>query len=619
MYRDIYFSVNTKYALRPISSKLANNNSYIYKPNRKLLPLSYINGDMIQAFKKVFQQNGEYDAAFLYVKLQNDIYNAFQQWYAEEGIRPPYPHEKIKISWIDGDNIVCHRAFKYLLYPSLLIRHIDTCKRYFNITQNSDIESIFINLSANALNAMRVNDAWLLESDNPKDAQSAIRWTIRHAFDINVYYRGDSVGSSGVTDPDISLEKLISVIGVESVKSFRAMLIKNSTRFSKTPEDIAEVVIRQMLIDNRYYNISCHLKIKDLRGIIKEFNLRWFNNTDVEVCEFDGLSRRLTEILIGKPKKIFSEDTLKRHFALIQKFKADDFSYERFFAKITALADSGEDLIERFAIQSFISIGKLLTQHRPVHYKRSRLLGITGEISGIYELLYRHDTSLANVRIGKVKAINKLIRKNHTDIIVKEFDAVSDNTVFEFKFHLTLKELYEQVVGLKKAKMPHFKVLTMPEFLHIKNLVYFGENEGGNVMKAVLDYVQKHALFNRVTMSWSGGISVKFDIESFRDFILDKQTLKYAANENRLMPAKDFFNAEKIRNADEFLSKKISQIQRDEHFDVIIGISNPGREDMERAKSMIDNPNYIRCSDILSYEKPVKLLWINETIIHRAA
>jgi hypothetical protein len=35
----------------------------------------------------------------------------------------------------------------------------------------------------------------------------------------------------------------------------------------------------------------------------------------------------------------------------------------------------------------------------------------------------------------------------------------------------------------------HFKVLSLPEFSYIRNLVYFGENKGGNVMEAVLDFV----------------------------------------------------------------------------------------------------------------------------------
>ena len=64
---------------------------------------------------------------------------------------------------------------------------------------------------------------------------------------------------------------------------------------------------------------------------------------------------------------------------------------------------------------------------------------------------------------------------------------------FEFKFHLSLRKLYQQVIGGNRLRyrktLSHLQALTRSEKLkHIKNLVYFGENDNGFVVKALIKF-----------------------------------------------------------------------------------------------------------------------------------
>jgi hypothetical protein len=280
-----------------------------------------------------------------------------------------------------------------------------------------------------------------------------------------------------------------------------------------------------------------------------------------------------------------THDQIQAYIQAIKQFKAHDFRYEVLFKKTQALLNSGDPMVVEFARKSFIAIGRPLVEKKKG--MQSKILGITGEVSGVYELVDKQDTCLTNIRIGDVKAINLIVKEKNTQTIIKEFDAASANSVFEFKFHLTLRKLYSQVIGLSRARISHLKVLSLPEFSHIRNLVYFGENEGGNTMKAALDFVEKHKLFDSITLNPTGSLSVKLNLDDFYKFIFDDKTLEYAGIERSSRIKEGFLDSKQAKNARTVLLDKISQIPKGEHFDVILGISNPAPEDLVRAKRLV--------------------------------
>ena len=121
---------------------------------------------------------------------------------------------------------------------------------------------------------------------------------------------------------------------------------------------------------------------------------------------------------------------------------------------------------------------------------KSEVLGISGEISGIYEVKIRRGTELNSIKFGDIEGMNVIV---HMKDRLKEFDAVSSNTVFEFKFHLSLYKLYQQVIGgVTESKMPHLMVLLDERFKDIRNLVYFGENDDGGVAPAIRRYLENN-------------------------------------------------------------------------------------------------------------------------------
>jgi hypothetical protein len=294
----------------------------------------------------------------------------------------------------------------------------------------------------------------------------------------------------------------------------------------------------------------------------------------------------LIAALLSRGEADLCLDKIEEYIDMIKKFAARGFSHEVFFKKTLALLNSDKPFVREFAAKAFTIAGELLTRSKKPPNAASVVLGIAGEISGVYELAHRPDTSLKNVRIGNIKAVNEVITDGDSLITIKEFDALSENTVFEFKFHLRLSKLYEQVIGFRKTRISHFKVLSLPEFSYIRNLVYFGENEGGNTMKAVLDFTERHLLSDRITISPAGSISVKFDIREFQEFIFDKNTLEYACRERRARFKGGFLDSRQAENARNILLGKIAQIPEGEHLDVIIGISNPAPEDLAWARQI---------------------------------
>jgi hypothetical protein len=98
---------------------------------------------------------------------------------------------------------------------------------------------------------------------------------------------------------------------------------------------------------------------------------------------------------------------------------------------------------------------------------------------------------------------------------------------------------------------------------------------------------EKRSLPSRITVSSKGSLSVKFDIGEFHEFIFDKTTLEYARREKPARFRGDFFNSSQAKNARAVLLDKISQIPKGEHFDVIIGVSNPDPVDLTQARRIV--------------------------------
>ncbi|MEW6076174.1 MAG: PHP domain-containing protein, partial [Candidatus Omnitrophota bacterium] len=172
----------------------------------------------------------------------------------------------------------------------------------------------------------------------------------------------------------------------------------------------------------------------------------------------------------------------------------------------------------------------------------------------------------------------------------KEFDAVSSNTVFEFKFHLTLQKLYQQVIGIHAFQMPHLKVLLdYPEFAGVMNLVYFGEIDEGNVIKALNDFIRIHPeIIPCITVTEKGGISIKLSLPEVKEFLSSESTAALAREEEqryrvRFIPA-DFPRARRYMR--QLIDDKIRQL-KGEKFDVIIAVSNTVPEQLRELKRII--------------------------------
>ena len=218
------------------------------------------------------------------------------------------------------------------------------------------------------------------------------------------------------------------------------------------------------------------------------------------------------------------------------------------------------------------------------------VLGTAGEISGIYETIFRRNTTLAGIKLGRFANI-QLAVLDQEDLPVKIFDAVSVDeagsvvTVFEFKFTLTLRKLYQQVIGMDSAKHPHLAVLRKhPEFSHVRNLVYFGEIADEHLTEAIdCHLVNRPGLAARVRIA-GGGFSIKMSLPEVSEFLCDPGTVALAQSLGRPFISSDPSSPaykgriSRIRNAIAE-SVRILQANGSKKFDVIIAVSNaPGTE-----------------------------------------
>jgi poly-beta-hydroxyalkanoate depolymerase len=279
-------------------------------------------------------------------------------------------------------------------------------------------------------------------------------------------------------------------------------------------------------------------------------------------------------------------------YLTISKFSHPNFSYDKLRSKSQALLayeGKNREIVRKFVLNAL--------QDMAIAVERGRsgagdILGLAGEISGLYEVLIKRGTCLNHINLGRLNAVRHIfIDKNG---MAKEFDAVSSNSIFEFKFTLSLKKLYQQVIGIDSAKSnPHLEILIKNrEFDGIRNIVYFGENDGGFVIKAIVEFLEKNPqIIRRVKISTTrnGGISVKFDLKDMKKFLLDEATISFAETEDSNKWKRAFFvlRQDKYRREiEQLIDAKLAQLKAGEHFDVIIGVSRTGDKELQRMRKL---------------------------------
>ncbi|HBG60449.1 MAG TPA: hypothetical protein DDX37_01200, partial [Candidatus Omnitrophica bacterium] len=296
----------------------------------------------------------------------------------------------------------------------------------------------------------------------------------------------------------------------------------------------------------------------------------------------------------------FTEENWKRierALSKISEFRQRGFDYRRLWLKARALLlykGEGNEFIRNSVLEYIFRMAKFVQEGAR---KNGSVLGLAGEISGLYEIIIKRNTTMKEIKLGTLESVNEVVDDGSGG--VKEFDAVSSNTVFEFKFHLSLNKLYQQVIGVDSIRLPHLKVLTdNPKFQHIRNIVYFGESDNGNVIKAVQLFIENRPeLHSRVFVSGTNGISIRLTLEETRDFLMAATTIALLRQEEnghrgRYLPG-DF----EINNAVmmSLIDKKIEQLAGAK-FDVIISVSNVNPARVEKIRKIVGTKRIVGMS-----------------------
>jgi hypothetical protein len=272
----------------------------------------------------------------------------------------------------------------------------------------------------------------------------------------------------------------------------------------------------------------------------------------------------------------------------LRDFQARQFSFERLCDKIGALLrqdGDSEPMMRVIHFWIYYAVLDLTGRGEPVD---GDVLGTAGEISGIYETIFRRNTTLAGIKLGRFANI-QLAVFDKEDLPVKVFDAVSVDqakeivTVFEFKFTLTLRKLYQQVIGIDSAKNPHLAVLrTHKEFRHVRNLVYFGEVGDEHLTEAIHHYLlSKPSLVQRVRTT-DRGFAAKMSLAEVQEFLCDPETVSLAQQLGKPFLCPDISSEEykeRIARIETTIGQSLRHLhsQGNAKFDVIIAVSNaPG-------------------------------------------
>ncbi|MCX5706674.1 MAG: hypothetical protein NTW13_03290, partial [Candidatus Omnitrophica bacterium] len=313
--------------------------------------------------------------------------------------------------------------------------------------------------------------------------------------------------------------------------------------------------------------------------------LRDASNWQVNTFANEHIQGRCVSLIADAQKlKYRAEDMLvdiEKYFAVIRQFRTRDFSAENFERKVRELLTyigPSADIIHTFVVHALIDMTNSIMQGEGRHY---RVLGCAGEISGIYEVVVKLGSTVEKLNFGRFTAFDKIIYRDNFS--VKEFDAVSENTVFEFKFHLTLGKLYQQVIGIDSAKRPHLlELIQNPNFQGVRNLAYFGEADYGYVAKALKEFIRNRPQVASKVILTNKGLSIKLTLTEVRDFLESKPTIDLALGEQRNFSGKIGLRAfrQKARFMETLINRKIKQL-KGEHFDVIIAMSNIAEKDRQ--------------------------------------
>lgn len=284
----------------------------------------------------------------------------------------------------------------------------------------------------------------------------------------------------------------------------------------------------------------------------------------------------------------------------LRDFKGQGFRFDSLCSKIIALFRYEGN--SKKVIQSWIyhAILRLAESVEGVVY--GDVLGVAGEISGIFETVFKQRTTLAGIKLGELAEIQMIIH-DVGGIEVKEFDAVSTEgrkgneraivTVFEFKFALSLRKLYEQVIGMDSAKLPHLVVLTKyKQFEQVRNLVYFGEVGDGYITQAIEQFIARNPSIASCLQVTKKGYSIKFSLPEIEEFLCDPNTIRLAQRAGRKFLPEDPNSAAykgKIRRMRRIIHSKMEQERGKEHtkFDIIVAVSNAPKGPLAGIKRVI--------------------------------
>ncbi len=283
----------------------------------------------------------------------------------------------------------------------------------------------------------------------------------------------------------------------------------------------------------------------------------------------------------------------------IRDFKARYFSFDRLCDKIIALLrqDGDSERIMR-VIHFWIYYAVLDLRNSEGRVVDGDVLGTAGEISGIYETIFKRNTTLAGIKLGRFANI-QLAVLDQGNVPVKIFDAVSVDeakeivTVFEFKFTLTLRKLYQQVIGVDSAKLPHLAVLREHrEFEHVRNLVYFGEVGDEHLAEAINHYLLMRPCLAHRVRTTDKGFSVKMSLPEVAEFLCDPTTVALAQEIGKPFIASDASSPEYKSRIDRIGSTIAESIKRmrtkgNGKFDVIIAVSNTPEAEFNTIKSTL--------------------------------
>ncbi len=316
---------------------------------------------------------------------------------------------------------------------------------------------------------------------------------------------------------------------------------------------------------------------------------------DSFVKEFEGVEFER----LGFTPKMQKQEFLEALWQLRQ-FNARHFSFERLCAKIFALLrySGGSDGIIQ-VIQFWIYWAIVDLARGGGGTVDGDVLGTAGEISGIYETIFKRNTTLAGIKLGRFANIQLAVFDKGEDFPVKVFDAVSVDhekeivTVFEFKFTLTLRKLYQQVIGIDSATNPHLAVLkTHREFRHVRNLVYFGEVADERLTEAISHHLANNPRLGDHVRLTDRGFSIKLPLPEASEFLCDPKTVALAQQFGKPFIASDPSSAEYRDRIDHIRaaigeSTKLLHARGTGKFDVIIAVSNATEAEFVELKSAL--------------------------------